>query len=1327
MIARRLVIGSLLFLMGLLAGRNVAFLQEPTQGDLLPETILQVAHKIEPILLKQALQEKTPSLRFIVFLREEADLSLPCPLCPQGQRLQSVVAQLQKTAQRSQAHLLADLAGYQATGHVRSFSSLWIANAIAVIGDRHALTAAAARPEVAMVRLDRKRRWIETPLVSNPEIWRWIKPWGLLDPPGNPMPRPTGTQAVEWNIQKIGADAAWATLGLDGNGVVVANMDTGVDWQHPALMQQYRGYNPHGLPRHAGNWFDATQQGYTYPGDGHGHGTHTMGTLVGRNGIGVAPGARWIAVKVFDNWGSAYDSWIHAGFQWLLAPDGDPSLAPQVVSNSWGDENSLSETFRRDLLAWRAAGIFSVFSAGNSGPNQGTINSPASLPEAFSAGATDANDLIAYFSSRGPSPWGQVKPEVTAPGISIRSSLPGGAYGVMNGTSMAAPHVAGVAALLLQARPGMDITTTAYLITNTALPLRSTPNDPIPNNTYGWGRLDALAAVRLAVNAGLLQGTVRNQDGSPVPNATVIAVAEVGPYQGKATTDSSGNYSLYLSPGAYGVTAGAFGYQTAGPVRVNIVAGQSTTKDFTLTLMPWGIVTGFVLERGTSLPLSATITALDTPRTTVADPATGAYSLTLPAGHYTLRATAWSHRTITQTVDISENTTTVADLLLPPGPNILLVDSGTWYNDSHAARYQADLDALGYFYATRPITASREPPTATELLPYDLVIWSSPQDSPGFTGGDNALRAYLDADGRSLLSGQDIGYWDGGGSGYLFASYFEKYLHARYVADSAPTNILHATPDGPFAGITLTLNSADSDRNQQFPDVIAPADAQADPNLNYADDGMAGLSAEVCLPYRVIYLGFGLEGAGPQAQRRALLERAINRLMSPWPEREVRLAPANQTHIGMMGGAVTGTVTIWNTGRLTDTYRISLGPSPWPATLWDDLFRSPSTGTVTLAACDSISVGIAISIPYSVTRNITATTAINVSSTTDPTVGQAITFSAKTPAPLLLVDDDRWYEVEDAYKDALAADDQTYDIWDTRGGTTPVYETLQMYPAVIWFTGYDWYQPLTAADEQALARYLDGGGRLFLSAQDYLFVSGLTDFGNRYLGVLTYTNDITAVAVTGASGNPIGEGLGPYTLTLPYREWADIVTPTAAASIAFLNANGDPTALTLDGGAFKTVFFSFPFEGLPAAGRSAVLRRIIRWFDPLAASTFSVDRSRAAPGDTLSYALILSNPGTEPAPVQVTNTLPAALTLLPETLQNATYHEASRTILWEGTLSSGEERTITYRARLDPGFRGRLRNIAMIKHASYSPLQRIANTLVPYVYYLPLIAGGSRD
>ena len=157
-----------------------------------------------------------------------------------------------------------------------------------------------------------------------------------------------------WGIKRIRADQVWRGLGVTGTGVVVANMDTGVDWNHPSLSANYRGRGNGPAADHAHNWLDTTNEGSLYPTDGTGHGTHTMGTLVGSNGIGVAPGAKWIAVKALNSDGFGYDTWIHEAFQFILAPGGRSDLAPDVLNNSWGSDDGLDTSFRDDVRSTRA-------------------------------------------------------------------------------------------------------------------------------------------------------------------------------------------------------------------------------------------------------------------------------------------------------------------------------------------------------------------------------------------------------------------------------------------------------------------------------------------------------------------------------------------------------------------------------------------------------------------------------------------------------------------------------------------------------------------------------------------------------------------------------------------------------------------------------------------------------------------------------------------------------------------------------------------------------------------------------------------------------------
>jgi serine protease AprX len=332
---------------------------------------------------------------------------------------------------------------------------------------------------------------------------------------------------------------------------VVGGQDTGYQWNHPALINAYRGWNG-ATADHNYNWHDAIHENNpnTLPGnpcgfdslvpcDDNGHGTHTMGTMIGDDGgsnqIGMAPGAQWISCRnMEEGWGTP--ATYTECYQWFIAPtdlngeNPDSTKAPHVINNSWGCPVSEGCVTPDILLAVvqnvRAAGILTAHSAGNSGSSCSTVNTPAAIyDESFTVGSTTSTDAISSFSSRGPvtiDGSGRLKPDITAPGSSIRSSRPTNTYGISSGTSMAGPHVAGLVALLISANPALagQVDALEQIITSTAVPLTTTqncgdvPGDQIPNNTFGWGRIDALAAVEyvLAQHDLLLSGSTAAMD-----------------------------------------------------------------------------------------------------------------------------------------------------------------------------------------------------------------------------------------------------------------------------------------------------------------------------------------------------------------------------------------------------------------------------------------------------------------------------------------------------------------------------------------------------------------------------------------------------------------------------------------------------------------------------------------------------------------------------------------------------------------------------------------------------------------------------------------------
>ncbi|MGP4102816.1 S8 family serine peptidase [Nonomuraea sp. KM90] len=507
-------------------------------------------------------------------------------------------------------------------------------------------------------------------IATLPEVER-IDPIRILS-----LPKPVrGTaeekvDAVEWNIDRVNAPRVWNELGNRGEGIVIAHIDSGAQFDHPELAASYRGRNPDGSYTHDYNWFDPARVCPTAaPCDNNGHGTHTMGTMVGANGIGVAPGARWIAAKGCEV-NTCTDASLLAAGQWMVRPtdlngqNPRPDLAPDIVNNSWGGTGF--DPFYQDVVeAWLAAGIFPAFSNGNEGPACRSSGSPGQYVTAYSAGGFDVNNALYTRSSKGEGENGEIKPNIAAPGVNVRSSTPGDDYDVYTGTSMASPHVAATVALIWSAAPGLagDVAATRPLLDTTATDVSDTAcgGTAADNNIWGEGRLDTYAAVRAAPDEGLgdLSGTV-TAGGAPVSGATVTVT---GPLTRTVTTGADGTYAIpRLLPGAYELSAQKFGHDRA-TAAVTITAEQATTADVPMTVQPTGVVSGTVTTAGTPEP-GATVAAAGTPVSAVTD-ASGRYTMTLPHGSYELRVTPASRCSSAATSAVTVAGDLVKDVELP--------------------------------------------------------------------------------------------------------------------------------------------------------------------------------------------------------------------------------------------------------------------------------------------------------------------------------------------------------------------------------------------------------------------------------------------------------------------------------------------------------------------------------------------------------------------------------------------------------------------------------------------------------------------------------------
>lgn len=483
-------------------------------------------------------------IQFVVYLKEQANISPAKFITDKNEKGAFVYNELYSNAIKTQTNLIQILENEQVL-----YQPFSIINAIWVKGDFTLIQKMAEQSEV-------ERIFYNSPIKgADPiEIDRSV----IVN----------SRDSSVWGIRRMKADDVWA-LGFKGQGVVVGGQDTGYGWQVPGIKEKYRGWDG-STANHNYSWHDAIHDWHplhadstnpcgldvAYPCDDNGHGTHTVGTMVASDSIvdfGVAPSAQWIGCRNMERgWGSP-QSYIEC-FEWFLAPtdlndqNPDPTKAPHVINNSWscpeieGCDSSNFFLMEQAVENLRMAGVVVVVSAGNSGPDCHTVQAPSAMFEgSFSVGALHWNDTIANFSSRGSvmiDSSNRLKPNVTAPGVATTSYMTVGDgsgnwnYANASGTSMAGPHVAGLVALMISADSTLagDVNRIEDIIEQTAVQRTTDQNCggvsgmTIPNNTYGYGVIDALAAVNQAIATSSTGSVETGGQATIFPNPTSSSV-----------------------------------------------------------------------------------------------------------------------------------------------------------------------------------------------------------------------------------------------------------------------------------------------------------------------------------------------------------------------------------------------------------------------------------------------------------------------------------------------------------------------------------------------------------------------------------------------------------------------------------------------------------------------------------------------------------------------------------------------------------------------------------------------------------------------------------
>jgi len=617
--------------------------------------------EVESALRAQLTADETTG--YLIYFKEKPDLS-PAYKMDWIERGRFVANALQRAAERSQANVRAylDARGIE-------YKAFWIDNVISVESSNRAT-------------FDGLMKYAEIQAIRQHRQLHLIEPQQMTMAPSAP-------QAIEPNITHVLADQVWA-MGYRGEGLVVASVDTGVRYTHQALVGHYRGNQGGGTFDHNYNWWDPYGDHPTEPGDDNGHGSHTMGTMVGDDGganqIGMAPGAQWMACRGCNTSDCGGDELLECA-QFFAAPwdlnqaNANPDMRPNAVNNSWGDCEQSYDPWYQDVVdAWHAAGIYPIFSNGNAGncgysypPGLNTVGNPGRYGNVTGVGSTGRdNGQYATHSNWGPTDnpdtvnpkpgWENLKPQVLAPGVNIRSSTPGSDseyQGGWNGTSMSAPHVTGLIALMWSAAPCLigDYATTETIIEDTATPI---PYDDgtgggahVPNQATGWGEINALAAVQAAV-ASCGDSTITGEVLDAATNATIegasiVATNAAGTIQHKAASNAAGVYVLNVFSDTYTLAASNYGYQTTVIPGVVATTGATTTQHIAMTPAQFYEVSGQVTDATTGWPLYAHISISGDPVSPAApdnsvwtDPATGAYSVMLSEGvTYTFEVEAW--------------------------------------------------------------------------------------------------------------------------------------------------------------------------------------------------------------------------------------------------------------------------------------------------------------------------------------------------------------------------------------------------------------------------------------------------------------------------------------------------------------------------------------------------------------------------------------------------------------------------------------------------------------------------------------------------------------
>lgn len=639
----------------------------------------------------------------------------------------AAVTALTEGAQAAWQHAAGDLPSLVPRAKV--LNTFWITRAVlvSVPRDEQTLQALSQLPGLDRITPD----FTVTPLDNDAAT-------ATSTPPDDAVTPGRDGQPVAYGLATIGADDAWADFDVDGAGIRVAVLDSGVDPDHPDIAGSLVGSNTHD-PTYPGGWISFDAQGKpvsSRPADPGSHGTHVAGTIVGKNSsgtrIGVAPGAQLMVADVLSGASAGSYSKILAGLQWALRPHTGRSTdehvgAPANVINMSLGVPGYDDAFTEVIRNIRAAGIFPAIAIGNKPCGPTGMSSPGSVYEAVAVGMTDADDAVNPDSCGAVASWPApirqkyhwpehfTKPDLSAPGTRTYSSLPGGRWGISTGSSMATPHVAGAVALMMSAKAGLTVDQLQQALSSTAV----LPGGGEPNTRYGHGRIDVHAAIAAVLSASGVSATITDAEThKPLPGVTVSYTDEKHPERTATEqwfSDDAGVVRAPLVPGTYEMTFSKFGYE---PHTESVTVGENiTVVQPQLKPQATGVITGMVKNSDGEAVAQATVAIVGQRNETTTD-ADGRFTLSdLPAGKYTVSVKADGYSSVEFAATVQAVHETSATVTLHPRLKVLVVgDSGRTVE----MLQKAEIDAAA--------TESLPAPGTIKQAGWDVVVVDTPTE-----------------------------------------------------------------------------------------------------------------------------------------------------------------------------------------------------------------------------------------------------------------------------------------------------------------------------------------------------------------------------------------------------------------------------------------------------------------------------------------------------------------------------------------------------------------------------------------------------------------------